>query len=182
MKKIVTIMVIGFLFIAMPIITGANTTKNEKNIQILPLLKYKSANDQNTPLWADGTFNGTWGLKEYSFIAELFGDKDGLVEIELGNISGYYSKPFKILPIRYLKGQIYPHWNHSKIINITAVYLGPYVIGKIGDIDIKEPGYNIDVKTNETEFGGIGRHNNTNFNWRIIGPKGPSFYMQGIFN
>jgi len=34
---------------------------------------------------------------------------------------------------------------------------------------------------NETIYVGIGSVNETNFNWRLMGLEGPTFYMEGTF-
>ena len=101
----------------------------------------------------------------------------GMIKIELGNISGYYGKFFG--PLRVIKGEFYPHWNHTKITNIVGICSDKVIFGEIGEVDLKDV---YDVETNETNFVGIGDKNETNFDWRIMGREGPTFYMKGTFS
>jgi hypothetical protein len=127
--------------------------------------------EDNIPRWADGTFTGKWGLREYSLIF-------GMVEFEIGNISGFYGK--FIGSIKIFKGKFYPAWNESKIINISGIYAYSVLFGQIGDIDIESNEY--DIETNETSYVGIGSQNITDYNWRIMSKTGPTFYIKGVFS
>ena len=128
----------------------------------------KTASD-DIPNWADWNFTGTWGLRI------LFSD---VIDIEIGNISGYYGKFFG--PIGIFKGKFYPHWNHTKITNIVGIQFGIVIFGEMGEINLTEI-YD-DVKTNETNFVGIGDKNETHVDWRIMGREGPTFYITGTFS
>ena len=90
----------------------------------------------DTPFWASGTFSGKWGLREYDFLVDLFdGDNGkGMVEYEIGEISGYYGKIFSSLYV--IQGIFYPHENQSRISNITGICYGHLMGGRIGDIKV----------------------------------------------
>ena len=169
MKQTLIILGICILVAGMPAITAVSLPKfNAYNRSISILDRYTTSED-DIPSWADGTINGTWGLREFF----LF----NMVEIPIGNISGYYGK--LLGPISIFNGQIYPFWNSSDTTNITGIFLGPILFGGIGDINITITSYEIDV--NETNYVGIGYQEDDEFDWRIMGASGPTFYLKGDF-
>ncbi len=126
---------------------------------------------KDTPNWATGEFKGTWGIREYTL---LF----GMVEIEIGNISGYYREHLNF--IRVIGGEFYPHYNTSKKSNITGINIGSVIYGNIGDINIENIDY--DINQNKSNYVGIGLKNESSFNYRIMGKTGPTMYIKGSFN
>jgi hypothetical protein len=131
------------------------------------------------PLWATGVFSGKWGLREYDLLTDLFdGDNgDGMMEYEIGEISGYYSNIFGKVYI--LRGCFYSHNNISKISNLTGICYGNLMGGRIGNINVNIDLYNIELS--ETNYGAIGEFNETSFNWRLMLKTGPTFYIKGDF-
>ena len=127
-------------------------------------------NEEDIPKWAEGTINGTWGLREFL----LF----NMIEIPIGNVTGYYGKLFGQIYI--ISGKICPFFNSSKTTNISCIFFGPVVFGTIGDINLTVED-NFDVNVNETTYVGIGGKDKSIFNWRIMGRTGPTFYLKGNF-
>jgi len=162
-KKIIIVMLL-ITVLLLPTISAIELPNPKNNANGNNII----SNTKGVPVWADGPLNGTWGLREYSI---LF----GMIEIPIGNITGHY-KNF-IGPIKYFKGSFYPYSNHSKITNISGVFFGSVVFGKIGDVDVDQEGYNFE--SNETNYVGIGSFNETNYDWRIISRTGPAFYIKG---
>jgi hypothetical protein len=141
----------------------------------IPSLSYNS----EAPVWAIGTFSGKWGLREYDLLADIFDGKNGsgMVEYELGELSGYYGK---ILGKVYvIQGIFYPHDNQSRISNITGICYGHLLGGRIGDIKVNMDMYNIELS--EANYGAFGDFNETCFNWRLMLKTGPTFYLTGDF-
>lgn len=170
MKKLIIILGVCVLLAGMPAMTAISIPKMKNLKRTLPIFEKITANEDDAPYWAEGTFNGTWGLREFLFLR--------MIEIEIGNISGYYGT--LLGPIKVIKGEFYPHWNHSKVTNITGVYFGAVIFGTIGDVDLKIDQYNI--TTNETNYVGLGDQNETRFDWRIMGRQGPTFYMKATIS
>ncbi len=170
MKKILITLGICLLIATMPAMTSLSLPKFKNINKPISILEKVSLNEEDIPIWADGTINGTWGLREF-FLSNM-------IEIPIGNISGYYGKLFG--QINIFSGKIYPNWNTSLITNITGIYFGPVLFGGIGDINLTvDDIYNINV--NETNYVGIGNKNDTDFNWRIMGISGPTFFIKGDF-
>lgn len=165
-KKLLIITCI--LLVGVPTINGLSLVKDTDKISSSNSCVSSTDND---PLWADGYINGTWGIREFSLFI-------GMVEFEIGNFSGYYTN--MIGPLNRFVGEFYPHWNHSKISEISGLFLGPFIFGKIGDIDIEN--MTLEIQANETGFGGYGDQNETNFDWRIVSKSGPTFYLKGTFS
>ena len=118
----------------MPILNATNNTRT--------ILQKFTTKSEDHPLWADGTFNGKWGLREYNILVDaLDGNKTGMVTIEIGNVSGYYGKI--IGPIYVLKGTFYPHYNHSRTSNITGLYFWRILSGRLGSINVEAEEYDI---------------------------------------
>jgi hypothetical protein len=177
MKKIMIVLGVCVLLLAMPAMTAISIPKIKNVKTIVGSLSNRSSED--APMWADGSFNGTWGLREWSFIAELFGAEDGMVEIEIGNISGYYGNIIGF--INGIVGQIYPHYNHSKTVDIGGICLGRILFGEIGEINVTDIESEYSVFVEEANYVGIGALNDTSFDYRIMSYKGPTFYIKGTF-
>lgn len=171
MKKVILALGVCFLFISLPSMTAISSPKMKNLSRVVNVFdKISMKSEDDMPSWVDGEFNGTWGLKEF-FLLDM-------VEIEIGNISGYYGQILG--PFYLMVGQFYPRWNESQITNITGVYFGPIIFGGLGEIDVETDGYI--VSTSETHFAGIGDQNLTHFDWRIMGREGPTFYLKGNFS
>ena len=166
MKKIFMIVGICFLFLGMSIVSSMplKELNNSKTNNILSGLESDGA-----PNWADGTFNGTWGIREYSIFFHR------LLNIELGTVSGYYTEG----NLGYFVGEFIPHWNTSMKTEINGLFFGQILFGQIGDLTVDDVDYEGTV--NETIYVGIGSVNETDFNWRLMGLEGPTFYMKGNF-
>jgi hypothetical protein len=126
-----------------------------------------SSND--VPYWADGNFTGKWGMELSSIFL-------GKIEIELGNVYGYFSENM----FGRLNGKFTYYWNETKTTNISGVYFGAFIFGGIGDVEINTIEYN--GKCNESVYAGLGDRNETDFYFRLIGREGPIYYMEGKFN
>jgi hypothetical protein len=132
------------------------------------------------PIWRSGTFNGSWGLREYDLLTDFFDGEDGngMMEYKIGNISGNYKKIVRNLYI--IKGIFYPSDNRSQISNITGICYGNILIGNIEYINIDNDPYNFEF--DESNYVGFGDFNETSFNWRLMLKIGPTFYIRGNFN
>lgn len=147
-------------------------------LSIMPTISSTSYNP-DSPLWAVGTFSGKWGLREYDLLTDIFDgvNGNGMIEYEIGEISGHYGKIFG--KVYVLQGIFYPYNNQSRISNITGLCYGHLLGGRIGDIDIDIDMYNIEL--NEANYGAFGDFNETHFNWRLMLKTGPTFYIKGDF-
>ena len=139
-------------------------------------LSHKSIN----PLWRSGTLNGKWGLREYDLLTDFFDGEEGngMMEYEIGNISGYYKKILKNLYI--IQGIFYPYNNMSQISNFSGLCYGNLLIGNIEYIKIDMDLYNFEFF--ESNYVGFGEFNKTSFNWRFMLKTGPTLYLSGNFN
>ena len=135
--------------------------------------------NSDIPMWAKGKFTGTWGLREYDFLADIFdgSDGDGMIEHEIGELSGFYGNI--INKVYIIQGVFYPHENHSKTSNITGICYGHLLGGRIGDINVNMDTYEIELY--EANYGALGDFNETSFNWRLMLRTGPTFYLKGNF-
>jgi len=168
-KTLIALGICGFL-IVMPAITSVSISKKSSINRQLSLFNKVIASEEDIPGWVDGEINGTWGLREFILFET--------VEIPIGNISGYYGKIFG--PIYAFIGKINPFWDTTKTTNISGLFFGPVVFGRIGDVNLTvESKY--DVNINETGYVGIGDQDESKFNWRIMGRTGPTFYLKGNF-
>ncbi len=160
MKKTILLCLVSMLLIGMPISIGIHTP-------IQPVEKHPigTSTDQPFPVeeppnWANGNFSGVWGL-------DIWGEH----QIPLGWVYGYY----KNMDIGYFLG-VFADWsedNYSKYL--SGLFFGPYMIGKIGNITD-------DGEMNEEgPFVGLGGYNETHFYWRVMGIKGPTFFMYGEY-
>jgi hypothetical protein len=116
-------------------------------------------NFNDPPDWADGEFNGTWGI---SFL--------GLPLLELGWVYGYFSA---IEVFGRLEGY-FAEWKDNEPKSFITGYIILYnMIGFIGEIDNPDNG---------TFFMGLGAPNeNGEFYYRISLIFGPSWYMAGTW-
>jgi hypothetical protein len=162
MKKVIFILISVFVLL-MPTITAINFQKTNSN-------EYTLETSDDTPAWADGSFSGKWGIREYSILFQR------LINIELGNVSGYYSNGF----LNRIDGKFIPRWNESLETRIVGRYIGPFIFGSLGNLEMEDPDYSDDV--NQTFYVGLGTNNETVFDFRLMGQEGPTFYMKGTFS
>ena len=132
------------------------------------------------PLWRSGTFYGKWGLREYDILTDLFDGENGngMMEYEIGNISGYYKKIVKNLYI--IQGIFYPYKDQSQISNFSGLCYGNLLFGNIELIKIDIEVYDFEIV--ESNYVGFGEFNDTSFNWRLMLKTGPTFYLEGSFS
>ncbi len=183
MKKILTAIMVCFLFASFSFASA------------LPLIKTTETNDEQiglsseVPTWADGSFTGTWGIREYDpfldALQDFFGeaDNDSLFDHTIGNISGYYGNIFGIIYL--FKGTAYhvnDTGNETVVTSFSGLAIGHIVGGVLGDVNLTvEPDEGEDylLQFEEANYCGIGGYNNTAFDWRIMGVKGPTLFMKG---
>lgn len=146
---------------------------------LLPNISALSISSFNS-LWRSGTFYGSWGLREYDILTDFFDGENGngMMEYEIGNISGYYKKIVKNLYI--IQGVFYLNNSASQISNFSGLCYGNFLLGSIEFINIDTDLYNF--KFSESNYVGFGEFNDTSFNWRLMLNTGPTFYMIGNFN
>lgn len=146
---------------------------------IFPTISSLSLNS-DYPIWATGNFSGTWGLREYDFLRDFFDGEngDGMVEFEIGELSGYFAKILS--NFYFFQGVFYPYENQSKISNISGLCYGHLIGGRIGNISANIDNY--DVELREANYCAYGNFNETCFNWRLMLSSGPTFYMKGDFS
>lgn len=172
MKKIIIITITCLLLIATPALAGIQERSKIST-------KFKNYEEDDIPKWADGTFTGTWGLREYNWLKDVLdGNKTGMVEIEIGNVSGHYGKYLR--QIYVLQGEFYSKHNPENKSEISGVSIGRILGGRIGDIDVDEGDYEFELE--EADYCGLGGFNETNFDWRIMLRNGPTFYIKGTYN
>lgn len=109
------------------------------------------------PNWANGEFLGEWGL-------DIWGEW----QIPAGWMFGYYKISTKL-------GYFYAGFAEFGEPNATwfikGYFFGPFMIGSIG----------VNEYANDTLFVGIGRYNETDYHWRIMGEVGPTFFVDGTY-
>jgi len=173
MKKIFLTLAVSILLISLPIMTATSSplTKNYRPSFLLEKTGLKSDSD-DPPSWADGTFKGTWGIREYILFI-------GVVNVTLGNVSGYYAKN----RLGWIAGTFYVKNETGKdtpVSEFKGIFFNVFFCGRLGEMDVKvDENYN--TSNNETPFVGIGYQNETKFDWRVMGLKGPTFFMKGEF-
>ena len=173
MKKLLLTLTVCILLISVPIMTAASTPtiKNYRTSYLLEKIGVKSDSEE-PPSWADGTFNGTWGVREYILFI-------GVVNISLGNVSGYYAKKH----LGWIAGTLYVKNETDKdtpVSEFKGLFFDVFFCGRLGKMDV-EVDENYNTSNDETPFVGIGYQNETEFDWRLMGLKGPTFYMKGEF-
>ena len=170
MKKLL-ILGVCLLLASMPAMTAVSLPKLRNLNRSLPFSERAlSNNEEEIPSWATGNITGKWGI-------EILNETSEEITIELGNITGYYGDKY----IGIISGKIEPYENSSNVTYFEGLFLGPFILGRVGEmkINIEELGYN--KVYNESLFVGIGDMNETEYHWRIIGLKGPTFYLDGEF-
>ena len=166
MKKIILVIIIGILFLGMPLATAQSTTtlsvtKNQtkhlrNNQSPARVLDHPQRADE-PPSWVNGNFTGVWGF-------DIWGE----VLIPIGWMFGYYRRNPNIGYFYAAFGE----FNHENISwYIQGYFFGPFMFGSLGENE----------SANTTIFVGIGRYNETNYHWRLMGESGPTFFMDGEY-
>lgn len=166
MKKLLPILVIGILLIGMPMATAissplkqlSQSTKKTLGNDISTFVNTKTASTKDSPPnWANGNFSGVWGL-------DIWGE----YHIPLGWMFGYYKWSVNF-------GYFYAGFAFFGEPNVSwyiqGYFFGPFMFGSIGENEY----------SNETLFVGIGRYNETDYHWRVMGEIGPTFFMHGTY-
>jgi len=166
MKKILCTILIAILIIGMPLaIAQSNLVKTNsktltKSMENDTVADTKTTHPQRAdepPSWANGNFTGLWGF-------DIWGE----VHIPLGWMFGYYKRNPNIGYFYAAFGE----FNHENVSwYIQGYFFGPFMFGSLGENE----------SANTTLFVGIGRYNETNYHWRIMGETGPTFFMNGEY-
>lgn len=161
MKKKAIIIGICVLLVSMPITVAISPSATDDNSLVKEIV---STDDSSVPSWAQGSFNGSWA---YDFLGA------GIPWPPLGNISGYYSTGYHwnvkfcyfMVDFKYYSGE------NATILN--GVIFGPYMFGNAIELE----------SGNKTAFVGIGHYNasSSEFLWRLMSFKGPTFFMSGKY-
>lgn len=166
MKKIICTIVIVLLLIGMPLaiaqssLVKTNAKTDLKGVEKDTLVDTKATLPESAddpPDWANGNFTGTWGF-------DIWGE----FHIPVGWMFGYYKRNTNF-------GYFYAafgYFNHENISwFIQGYFFGPFMFGSLGENE----------SANTTLFVGIGRYNETNYHWRLMGETGPTFFMDGEY-
>jgi hypothetical protein len=149
------------LLITMPA-TLSKTTSTlkfaQRNTNVLtPEFEKTTSPADDPPDWANGNFSGLWGF-------DIWGEW----HIPVGWMFGYYKRNTNF-------GYFYAGFAEFGEPNATwfikGYIFGPFMFGSIGENEY----------ANETLFVGIGRYNDTNYHWRLMGEEGPTFFVDGTY-
>jgi len=161
MKKFLVVLGICVLLANM-LTTFAKSTPTLKFIQrntnlFTTDIEKKPSPADDPPEWANGNFSGLWGI-------DIWGEWD----IPIGWMFGYYKRNTNF-------GYFYAGFAEFEQQNaswfIQGYFFGPFMFGSIGENEY----------ANETLFVGIGRYNDTNYHWRLMGEVGPTFFVDGTY-
>jgi hypothetical protein len=166
MKNIVFVFVIGILIVGMPLAAAVSNpssinpnpaTSNLTNAPVSVIKTTPPARAEDPPNWANGNFSGVWGF-------DIWGE----VHIPVGWMFGYYNRNPNF-------GYFYAAFGYFNYENISwfiqGFFFGPFMFGSLGENE----------SANTTVFVGIGRYDETNYHWRLMGEKGPTFFMNGTY-
>jgi hypothetical protein len=166
MKKVVIAIILGFLILGMPLataFTNADTKSSKpmvKSLDTEPVSLTKTvppARADEPPNWANGNFTGVWGF-------DIWGE----FHIPVGWMFGYYNHNPKF-GYFYAAFGYFGHENISWFIQ--GYFFGPFMFGSLGENE----------SANTTLFVGIGRYNETDYHWRLMGETGPTFFIDGQY-
>jgi hypothetical protein len=164
MKKSLLIIGICILLIGMPAIAAVSDSSTIVRNNRANILKIINKEDMSTtpitddpPEWANGNFSGLWGL-------DIWGEW----YIPIGWMLGYYKRTPKL---GYFHAGFASFWEENISWYIQGYFFGPFMFGSIGENEY----------ANETIFVGIGRYNETNYHWRLMGEVGPTFFIRGTY-
>ena len=164
MKKTLSILIICGILILTPLTSAA--VLPDSKISEKQTMHVQNTPQQQTPIledppnWVKGNFSGYWGL-------DIWGE----TQIPLGYLYGYYGN----MRLGFFLGEFGYFWEENATGYIRGGFFGPFMFGGIGNIS------NVGTYENETLFAGIGRYNETDFKWRIMGETGPTFFMKGTY-
>jgi hypothetical protein len=163
--KVLICLGICFLLLGIPIAIAApnsiETTLNSMSNHVTQRLFDRERTiiepTNDPPAWANGNFSGVWGFSIW-----------GEWEIPVGWTYGYYKRN-PTLGYFYAKFGNFEEENTSWFIQ--GYFIGPFMFGSIGENE----------SANETLFVGIGRINETDYHWRMMGEVGPTFFVEGTY-
>jgi len=166
MKNMLFIVGIGILMIGMPLATALSTSTMTYSKPVLNSIEKETSTSTNTdhsattdepPSWANGNFSGVWGL-------DIWGE----YQLSIGWMFGYYKHNTKF---GYFSAAFAGFGHENVFWYIQGYFFGPFMFGSLGENE----------SANTTIFVGIGRYNETNYHWRIMGETGPTFFMNGEY-
>jgi hypothetical protein len=165
MKKLFAVLGTCILLTVMPAtlaISSPTLKLVQRNINIFTNentnIKDISLAANKPPRWANGNFSGIWGL-------DIWGEW----HIPVGWTFGYYNRNPK-LGYFYAGFATFEEENASWFIK--GFFFGSFMFGSIGENEY----------ANETLFVGIGRINETDYHWRMMGEVGPTFFVDGTYS
>jgi|GEM_PF-3057429 len=166
MKNALFVLLAGIILLSMPLATAQSNlvmtttkvlTKNIDTSQSKSIVLNHPQRADEPPSWANGNFTGVWGF-----------DIWGQVQIPLGWMFGYYKRNPNV-------GYFYAAFGYFGQENLSwyiqGYFFGPFMFGSLGE----------NQSANTTLFVGIGRYNETNYHWRLMGETGPTFFMNGEY-
>ena len=163
MKKLLFVIGVCFLLAAMPISISVSTPAFKLGSRLNKILENETPEiiegpflpTDDPPEWANGEFSGVWGL-------DIWGEW----HIPAGWMFGYYKRDTNW-------GYFYAGFADFEVENATwfiqGYFLGPFMFGSLGENEY----------ANDTLFVGIGRYNETDYHWRLMGEVGPTFFVEG---
>jgi len=164
MKKLIIVIGVCFLLGAMPAtiaISAPNLKLANRGSSILTRVKSdiekNVSPEDDPPGWANGNFSGLWGL-------DIWGEW----HIPVGWMFGYYKRTPKY---GYFYGGFADFGQKNASWYIQGFFFGPFMFGSMGENEY----------ANETIFVGIGRINETDYHWRLMGEAGPTFFVKGTY-
>ena len=171
MKKLLLIVGICSLLVGMPVTAAISTpimshaeskmNTIEKEMSLVERTN-PTVTTEAPPDWANGNFSGVWGI-------DIWGE----THIPIGWLYGYYKRNMRI---GFFAGVFATFEEENFSHYLAGFFFGPFMFGKVGEIvGENETG-------NKTVFVGLGGYNETHFYWRIMGIKGPTFFMYGIYS
>lgn len=152
MKKVLIILGICFMLASISV-ASAGPLSRLKNIRnnVSTLLNVNT--DEEAPLWAVGNLTGNISC-ESSAVASFH---------------GYYGTG--IFGNLIKSGRFMIELDEENATILRGYFIGPYIFGMINYHDIDEI----------PPFVGLGKYNESEFTWRIIGTYGPVSYINGSF-
>ena len=162
MKKLLFVIGVSFLLAAMPITLSVSTPTQKLGSRLTKILNNQRSEIEeislpayDPPEWANGEFAGIWGL-------DIWGEW----HFPAGWMFGYYKQTTSW-------GYFYAGFADFGVENATwfiqGYFLGPFMFGSLGENEY----------ANDTLFVGIGRYNETDYHWRMMGEVGPTFFVEG---
>lgn len=164
MKKLLVVIGICALLSLMPTTLAVSTPTTklaQRNTNIFtkekPVIEETLSPTDDPPGWANGNFSGIWGF-------DIWGEW----HIPIGWTYGFY----KLNPnFGYFYAGFAKFGEENASWFIQGFFFGPFMFGSIGENEY----------ANETLFVGIGRINETDYHWRMMGEVGPTFFVDGTY-